>query len=44
MRGVEAGVELMKKGGRRRDDDGDSGVNMSVWLSSETGELTLVIV
>lgn len=35
--------QSMKK--KRKDtDDGDSVVNMSVWPSWETGELTLVIV
>lgn len=34
----------MGGGQTRRGDDGDSGVNMSVWPGSETGELTLVVV
>lgn len=33
-----------KKTEQRHRDAGDGGVNMSVWLSQEAGELTLVIV
>lgn len=43
-RRAEIEEQKYEKKEKRHGDDGDSGVNMSVWPSQETGELTLVIV